>query len=114
LGELKEEASEVKKEETPPEIKDEINEIQRSETDSAGVFLELQAEIVRKLRMISECRDFSGYRYRSVRDLTRILVQQGVITEPLAELITRFWHIRNEIIHCSEAKISNRALKDAV
>jgi len=112
LRELEEEALEVKEEETPQKIKEEIDEIQKSDRSPSIVFLELIVEVERKLRMIAESRDFSGYKYVPVPRLVSGLVEKEVIKKELGDLIRRFWQIRNKIVH-GVVDITDRNLKDA-
>lgn len=112
LEKLEEEALQVKKEEAPQKIREEINEIQRSDREPSVVFLELIVEIERKLRMIAEWKDFSGYKYVPVRKLVSELVSKNVITKELGSMMDRFWRIRNQIVH-GEVDITEDNLKDA-
>ena len=112
LERLEREALQVKKEETPQRIKEEIDEIQRSDMDPAVVFLELIVEVERKLRMIAEWKDFSGYKYVPVRKLVYELVRKEVIPKDLSALLNRFWDIRNRIVH-GAVEITRDNLEDA-
>lgn len=112
--ELKERALEAKEEEeTPPEVKDEIDQIQRSDKHPYAVFLVLIGEIERKLRLIAEAKDYSGFKYRPIVQLSSDLVKKEVISDKLYALIRQFWHIRNNIVH-GIVGINDQDLKTAI
>lgn len=112
LEKMEEEALEVKVERTPQEVREEIDEIERSDRDPSVVFLELVGEIEKKLRMIAEWKDFTGYKYSPVRKLVSALIQKGVISQRLGALVHDFWGIRNRIVH-GEMEITESNLKNA-
>jgi len=111
--ELEERALDVKEEETPPEVKAEMDQIQRSDTHPYAVFLVLIGEVERKLRLIAEAKDYSGFKYRPIVQLSSDLLQKEVISNKLYVLIKQFSHIRNEIVH-GIVQINDQDLKTAI
>ena len=99
FSELIDRALEAKEEETPLEVKDEIDQILRSDEHPYAVFLVLIGEVERKLRLIAEAKDYSGFKYIPIIQLSSDLVRKEVISVKLLPLIKQFWHIRNEIVH---------------
>lgn len=113
FADLEEKALEVKEEEAPPEVKAEIDQIQQSDTHPYAVFLILIGEVERKLRLLAEAKDYSGFKYRPIVQLSSDLLQKGVISDKLYALIRQFSHIRNQIVH-GIVQINDQDLKTSI
>jgi uncharacterized protein YutE (UPF0331/DUF86 family) len=108
-----EETVAIKAEEAASEAKEELREIQESDTSTLGVFLQLANEIETKLRIIGELKGPSGYKYTSMARYARDLAKANIISSRLADLIARFRNVRNEIVHYTR-NISRSQLEDAI
>jgi hypothetical protein len=73
----------------------------------------LIGEVERKMRLIAEAKDYSGFKYKPIAQLSRELVEKGVISNQLYNLTREFSHIRNEIVH-GIVQINDHDLKIAV
>ena len=107
------EAAVIKAEEAASEAKEEINKIQESDTSALGVFLQLANEIEIKLRIISELNGRSAYKYAPMARYARDLAEENIISAQLAHLIEDFRSVRNKVIH-STRDISRSQLDDAI
>ena len=113
FADLEEKALDVKEEEAPPEVKAEIDQIQQSDTNPYAVFLSIIGEVERKLRLIAEAKDYSGFKYKPIIQLSSDLLHKEVISNKLYVLIKQFSHIRNQIVH-GIVQINDQDLKTAI
>lgn len=90
-----------------------MNLIKASDSHPYAVFLVLIGEVERKLRLIAEAKDFSGYKYRPMVQLSSELFKKQIINEKLYAIIRQFSHIRNEIVH-GIVQINDEDLKAAI
>lgn len=110
---LEQVADDIKEVETPVDIKEEIEDIRETSREPKAVFLELVIEIEKKLKILTEKKAITSWKYTSVRKMVSILKEYQIIDEKLGYLINEFWKIRNKVIH-GELEITKYSLDEAI
>ena len=111
--ELTKQVSEEDIQEVDESVRSDVQQIESSDTEPAGVFLTLVTEIESKIRLLAERRIGGSWGYRPVPVISRNLNEKGFIDNNTLSIILNFWGLRNQIIH-GKFSLSQDNLDDAI